>query len=1233
MSCLGRQSLRASTRIATGIVAAMLCALALLAGSAYAGTVTHPFVSSFDGSDSTAGAFGALGRIAVSDASGDSYVIDYAHSVVARFDSTGRAAPFTTLQLPAGSNVLDGSNTPDSSLALSANGDSDVAVDNSGTSSDGNVIVDSEPSNTVYAFDSSGNYLWQTGGFGDACGVAVDTSGNVWVSDFNATTVTQFTSAGSPTGAVINTSAVGNPCHLAIDSNDNLYVNMWQGVVEKYDSSGTDLGQVDGGPSFAVAVDRANDHVFVDHDTSITEYDSSGNLVGTFGSGTLGDAQGVAVDSSTGHPSSGHIVTSDNATSLVDIWDTVIQIIPDVTTGVASDVAPTTATLGGIINPNGASATCTFDWGTDTSYGSTAPCSPAPGSGTSDLSVHADLSGLTPGTTYHFRLSGTSADGTANGDDQTFTTPQAPGVGGGTATTGSTSATLKATVDPNGAPTTYRFEYGTDTSYGTSAPVPDASAGSSSSPQSVSVDVSGLQPSTTYHFRVVATNVAGTTNGPDHTFATQAAAAADACPNAQVRQQQGSSALPDCRAWELVSQADKGESNVLQVSPLSTDGNRVMYDILGGAPGTTNGARAKLIATRTANGWVSHGMLPPAAQLVGQTYLFGAAAADLSGYVASAFDGLGSQDESPNVTLVRLDDQGNQTVLHRFSQFFGPSGMYMATSNDLQHVYATVPDAIAPSQQPGTEDLYDFGSGAPTLVGTMPATGVAPTCGVPELDFVTGPVPATAHWTSTDGRYVFFQTQGDDAPSCSAPLQLYVHDMLTGRSTLVSGPPAGGDPDNGVDSFLQATPDGSVVYFRTATSYSAADDADGNSSDMDIYRWTASNGQLECITCAIPNADVLSSTAISDDGSHVYFSSLQQYDGAPAGATSSSPNSYVWQGGTVRFVAQTNGVSGDPQNGSAGGEVTPDGNTLVLTGNTADLDARSGSDNGGTMQYYRYDDRDRTITCVSCPQDGSPATADVPLSLTTDFAIKVRLGMVSDDGSTLAFVTSSALVPGDRNGQQDVYEWHDGHVSLLTSGTAPITDPSVVEVSPDGRDILFRDVAPYTADARDKSHKLYDARVDGGFAVSASQPPCSGDQCRGPLAGAPALADPATASTTGGGNVAPPARFSIAAITARQRALLVRTGRLALRVHVDRAGVASAVATARLGRHVHTVARASKRARRAGTLQLTLKLSKAARQRLAHGGKLRLTLVVRFSGASSGRRLTLTLVPATANGR
>ena len=97
--------------------------------------------------------------------------------------------------------------------------------------------------------------------------------------------------------------------------------------------------------------------------------------------------------------------------------------------------------------------------------------------GNDELERHANLGGLTAGTTYHYRLVAVSTAGTSRGTDgilQTSSTPVA--VTGGASSITSTSATLNGTVNPNGRSTTWYFEYGTSTSYGTKTPAKSAGA-------------------------------------------------------------------------------------------------------------------------------------------------------------------------------------------------------------------------------------------------------------------------------------------------------------------------------------------------------------------------------------------------------------------------------------------------------------------------------------------------------------------------------------------------------------------------------------------------------------------------------------------------------------------------------------------------------------------------------------------------------------------------------------
>jgi hypothetical protein len=85
---------------------------------------------------------------------------------------------------------------------------------------------------------------------------------------------------------------------------------------------------------------------------------------------------------------------------------------------------------------------------------------------------------------------------------------------------GARKATLHGAVNPNTKATSYRFEYGKTTAYGSLTPA--AGAGSGGTPRPVAQEVTGLEPNTTYHFRLRATNADGTTLGGDRAFKTSA---------------------------------------------------------------------------------------------------------------------------------------------------------------------------------------------------------------------------------------------------------------------------------------------------------------------------------------------------------------------------------------------------------------------------------------------------------------------------------------------------------------------------------------------------------------------------------------------------------------------------------------------------------------------------------------------------------------------------------------
>jgi hypothetical protein len=461
--------------------------------------------TTWDGSTTPAGSFGG-GRVAVAvdNASGDVYVADSTHAVIDKFTSAGALVTTFGDTTPAADGQLAGSATPAASFSAASSGSLGIAVDQSNQ----RLYVIDAGHQVVDVFAASGAYLSQIsdtaaataglygGGGAYADGVAVNaTSGHVFVSDSYAVQTFEFDASGSfvATWTGANTPAGsfgGNYTSVAVEnSSGDVYVtDAANAVVDAFDSAGAYLGRVTGAPT---------------------------------------GADGVAIGQSTGR-----IYVADSGTGSVKIFAAGI-VAADATTDPATAVGPASATVNGHLDPAGAGATtdCHFDYVDGTAFQSTgfagaqtAAC--AEGNAFSSASdVHAAISGLTPETTYHARLSVANANGTNAATEVTFTTPSAVQITTGQASDRSQStATLNGTLDPGGLPvTSCQFEYGSDTSYGTSVPCTEslATIGAGITDTSVTTHLSGLQTGSLYHYRLRASNGLGTTIGQDQTFVTR----------------------------------------------------------------------------------------------------------------------------------------------------------------------------------------------------------------------------------------------------------------------------------------------------------------------------------------------------------------------------------------------------------------------------------------------------------------------------------------------------------------------------------------------------------------------------------------------------------------------------------------------------------------------------------------------------------------------------------------
>jgi hypothetical protein len=212
-------------------------------------------------------------------------------------------------------------------------------------------------------------------------------------------------------------------------------------------------------------------------------------------------------------------------------------------------------------------------------------------------------------------------------------------------------------------------------------------------------------------------------------------------------------------------------------------------------------------------------------------------------------------------------------------------------------------------------------------------------------------------------------------------------------------------------------------------------------------------------------------------------------------------------------------------------QMTDDGEFLVFSS----YGQLVSTDTDNARDVYRYDVRAGVLVRVSVGEAGYDANGNCEEGAQEtgcDAQIEPkRLGpraseqaelesrAISNDGSRIVFTSAETLSPAATNGLVNAYEWHEGNVSLVSSGSDEEAVNDVV-ITPEGRDVFFTTVQGLLPRDTDGAADVYDARLGPGFAEApAARQPCSGDGCQGPLTNPAPMLVPGSVSQTAGENL------------------------------------------------------------------------------------------------------------------
>jgi hypothetical protein len=635
-------------------------------------------------------------------------------------------------------------------------------------------------------------------------------------------------------------------------------------------------------------------------------------------------------------------------------------------------------------------------------------------------------------------------------------------------------------------------------------------------------------------------------------------AAIAGCPNEAARTGPSAS-LPDCRAYELVTPANKS-SAVQDMDPssanakVSADGNRLALEdsvVQFGPRPTPEGSFS--VFSRTSSGWQIESV--PAQ---------GAEAAD---YQEAIFDpdmaemGVNSYTTTPisrdQLFQIGLPGGPYPTTIATTPTNYerpGASDFLAGATADFSRVFLESTDHALLSGSPtgtveGAHDLYEWAGGALRRLVNVGNDGS-----------LVSPCGAGLEAVSSDGLRVVFKTPDPKAnprdPGCEQqPSQLYMR--VDGSSTFdVTEPNTRVEDPTGAHEvhFQGASVDGLKVFFTTTTELTRDDEG---IHDEELYEYNASAPEGERLTrisrgtTGIAEGGVANEfVMVSPDGSQIYFYAKGKLtpdaqDLRSAGEEDQNVYRYDANrpgGGEIHYIATirepssiarpATGENKKPRPSAPSSEqVTPDGRFFVFV--ASDVYGSAFNNPQELDEIYRYDDVTGSLMCVSCPGNGAPAKGGAILT-----GLEMQAwnetpseNTVSEDGSYVFFQSNDELVPQDVNGiggnpgsntflspWMDVYEWHNGVISLISSGTSS-QEAVLAGASATGSDVFFMTHSQLVPQDTDTSDDIYDARIDGGFAPPVETAACLGDTCLSPSV-APNDSTPAT-SVPGPGNPVP----------------------------------------------------------------------------------------------------------------